>query len=75
MLYTPGRGYPDSKSFKGKLDRLSKNFRKGGPARVNYEEYSFILFSKAFIAFYKITKIVRAFWLVKNQWFIVAVNS
>ena len=25
--------------------------------------------------FYKITKIVRAFWLVKNLWFIVPVNS
>ena len=24
---------------------------------------------------YKITKIVRAFWLVKNLWFIVPVNS
>ena len=25
-----------------------------------------------FISFYKITKIVRAFWLVKNLWFIYA---
>ena len=24
------------------------------------------------MAYYKITKIVRAFWLVKNQWFIFA---
>ena len=24
---------------------------------------------------YKITQIVRTFWLVKNLWFIVAVNS
>ena len=27
------------------------------------------------ILFYKITKIVRAFWLVKNLWFTVPVNS
>ena len=28
-----------------------------------------------FIAIYKISKIVQAFWLVKNLWFVVPVNS
>ena len=27
------------------------------------------------ISIYKVTKIQRAFWLVKNPWFIVPVNS
>ena len=44
--------------------------------------YSIILYSILFysivsyyIPFYKLTKIGRAFWLVKKLWFIVPVNS
>ena len=39
----------------------------------NIEEVQFDSCKSSMI--YKITKIVRAFWLVKNLWFIVPVNS
>ena len=60
MLYAPVRDIQTASHLKFSRT-VSKNFRKGGPAKVNSEGYSFILFSKAFVAFYKITKRVRAF--------------